>query len=181
MFEEMRGYLLYMILATVIAVPIFITPLFLFGNSNLFNSIHQLYSPLCHQITSRSFCYFPSSATIEDCYSKSELKMNKERIVSKNGNVGYKFPVCSRDVGFYLFAFLGGIFLSMIDIYRNNEPPNSLWLILALIPIGLDGGTQLIGMRESTNLIRLITGSIAGFILPFYIIPMLNKIMNSKI
>jgi uncharacterized membrane protein len=52
--------------------------------------------------------------------------------------------------------------------------------VLAIIPIALDGGTQLIGLRESTNLLRAITGSIAGFAFSFYFIPMLNAFFLKK-
>ena len=39
---------------------------------------------------------------------------------------------------------------------------------LGAIPIGLDGFTQLLTSYESTNLIRLITGSGAGFVLSWW-------------
>ena len=39
---------------------------------------------------------------------------------------------------------------------------------LGAIPIGLDGFTQLITSYESTNIVRLITGTLAGFVLSWW-------------
>ena len=37
-------------------------------------------------------------------------------------------------------------------------------LIIAIIPIGVDGVGQLFGLWESTNIIRVITGLLIGFV-----------------
>ncbi len=177
MFDKMKGYLVYMLFISIITIPIFLAPVF-FYNSEIFDETQEGYKFLCHQMTSRSYCYFPQSKSIEDCSISNEFNPSKESIVEKEGKTGYKFPVCARDVGFYLFAFLGGIVLFFLNKYKSDEMPSPIWLIIAIIPMGLDGGTQLIGLRESTNIIRLITGSIAGIALPFYIVPMLNKLLK---
>ena len=40
-----------------------------------------------------------------------------------------------------------------------------LWLlVVGLVPIGLDGGLQLVTSYESNNFFRVITGSLAGFV-----------------
>jgi uncharacterized membrane protein len=88
---------------------------------------------------------------------------------------GYAFPVCSRDVGIYLSALLSGILIFFLKKTDGGEVPNPIWFILALVPIALDGGTQLIGLRESTNFLRLLTGAIAGFAFSFYCVPLMNK------
>ena len=49
--------------------------------------------------------------------------------------------------------------------------PKKRWIILVFTPIILDVFTQTIGLRESTNIIRIITGALAGFTAPFYIYP----------
>lgn len=174
----MKGYLIYMLLMAVIAIPILITPVFLNKNLELSDQIQGYYSYFCHQLTSRSYCFFPATGSIEDCYSGSEFVYSQEWIVNKNGVTGYKMPVCARDLGFYLFAMVGGVFLFVIDRYKSIEVPNPLWLILALIPFALDGGSQFIGWRESTNMLRMITGSVAGFVLPFYLVPIFNRFIK---
>ncbi|MFA5049443.1 MAG: DUF2085 domain-containing protein [Candidatus Micrarchaeia archaeon] len=174
MFEKMKGYIIYMIFISIITIPIFLIPVF-FYNSQIFEDTQGYYTVFCHQITSRSYCYFPDSNQIENCYDSSEFNPSKESIVEKSTGTGYKFPVCARDTGFYLFAFLGGIALFFLKKYKSDYVPHPIWLILAIIPMALDGGTQLIGLQESTNIIRFTTGAIAGIALPFYMVPILNR------
>jgi uncharacterized membrane protein len=49
--------------------------------------------------------------------------------------------------------------------------PRVRYLLVAAVPLILDGGTQLIGLRESTNLIRAITGFLFGSAMAFYLAP----------
>lgn len=63
----------------------------------------------------------------------------------------------------------------------NTEFPKIYWLVPALLPLVIDGGTQLIGLRESTNLLRVITGFIAGYAAVFYLVPAYNKTVNSVV
>ncbi len=173
-----NGYIIYMIIILLFAVPILVTPIFLYNHENAFNKMQKTYAFACHQLASRSYCYFPEKGSIENCYDSSEFKPNKDAIVEKEGEKGYKFPVCARDLGIYFFMILGGFFVFAMSKQEEMIPPHAIWLILALIPIGLDGGTQLLGWRESTNLIRVITGAITGFVIPFYIVPILNRIFK---
>jgi len=71
-----------------------------------------------------------------------------------NGN---EMPFCSRDVG--LFIGLAGSF-GLVAFYRLRLNP--LLLMLGLVPMGLDGGIQLLTDYESNNPLRLATGIIAG-------------------
>lgn len=68
-----------------------------------------------------------------------------------------QMPFCARDVGLFLGLALasGAVTFVRYKIY----PP----LVLAgLIPIGIDGGLQLVTEYESNNLLRLATGLLAG-------------------
>ena len=72
----------------------------------------------------------------------------------------HQFPVCARCTGFYtgLIVFL---------IYNYFFPVNytlNLFIIsiILLIPVGIDGFTQLLGFRESNNNLRFITGFVGG-------------------
>lgn len=119
-----------------------------------------------------------------NCHNKHE------RSWKINGN---QMPVCTRDIGIFFGAFLGGLlffrrghnrwtirdtFLSVFPdekletIYKNDRRILSLWAIaaLAIIPIGLDGGIQMITDYESNSLNRLVTGTPFGvFIMWFFI------------
>jgi len=73
---------------------------------------------------------------------------------------GYQVAVCQRDVAIYLSLGLGGIAFSFV---RTRLRPLS-WrgYILLLMPIAVDGFTQLLGLRESDWILRTITGSLFG-------------------
>jgi uncharacterized membrane protein len=69
---------------------------------------------------------------------------------------GKQFPVCARCTGIHL-----GYFSMPIFLFNLWEIP-VLWAISMAIPTYLDGIRQYITKRESTNLIRVITGFVAG-------------------
>jgi uncharacterized membrane protein len=165
----MKVYLAYMAVVFLLNVLIFVTPFL--AREGIF--LYDLFSPFCHQLTQRSFCLFDDG--IRDC-SGPYLK---ENVVVVNGKVGYKFPVCARDMAIYFFMLIGGIVLPLFDLKSKRIPP--IWLfVLAIAPMALDGLTQAMGLRESTNLIRVITGAPAGFAIPFYLIPTLNFFIERK-
>jgi len=166
------GYKAYMLVMALFTLPIFITPFLAAQQNPAAGTLYWLYSLTCHQFVSRSICYFPASG-ISDC---SDVQAHYRAYeVEKNSLVGYPFPVCARDVGIYAAALLSGMLLFFLKKTDVNMVPNPLWFIIALVPIGLDGGTQLMGLRESTNFLRLLTGAIAGFAFSFYVVPLLNR------
>ena len=135
--------------------------------------LYDGFSLICHQLTSRSLCLFDDG--IRDCVAQAD---SKEKIVTVDGKRGYKFPVCSRDMSFYFFMLVGGILLPFfMDVNSKKVPPIYL-LVIAIAPMAIDGLTQAIGLRESTNFIRIVTGGIAGFVVPFYLIPALNFVID---
>ena len=70
-----------------------------------------------------------------------------------------QMPFCARDVGIFVGLALGFIFA----LGRKVELTLPL-VILSLVPIGLDGTIQLFTEYESTNIKRIVTGLIAGFV-----------------
>ena len=166
------GYKVYMLAMALFTLPILVIPLLAAADSSAANGLYWFYGLTCHQQASRSICYFPDGG-ISDCSDVPAHYRAYE--VQKDGMVGYPFPVCARDVGIYAAALLSGILLFFLKKTDVDAVPNPLWFVIALIPIGLDGGTQLLGWRESTNLLRLLTGAIAGFAFSFYVVPLLNR------
>ena len=79
-----------------------------------------------------------------------------------------QMPFCARCTAIF-FGIVVGVAILMFLVVELN-----IWgLLLALVPMGLDGGIQLITQKlyangtigffyESTNLLRFITGTIAG-------------------
>lgn len=119
-----------------------------------------------------------------------------ERSWEINGN---QMPVCTRDVGIFFGAFLGGLlffrrghnrwtirdsFLSVFPdekltgVYQNDRRMLALlaFTALAVIPIGIDGFTQLLTSYESNNMMRLATGTPFGlFIMWFFAASMSSR------
>ena len=103
-----------------------------------------------------------------------------------------QMPVCVRDIGIFLGFFMGSLFfrlrgynrwtvrdtfLSVFDdesiksVYLNDGRMRLMMLFLALgiVPMAIDGFTQLLTVYESTNIIRLITGFMAGFVIGWFV------------
>jgi uncharacterized membrane protein len=103
-----------------------------------------------------------------------------------NGNeqVGYKVALCQRDLAIYGMLLLSGLAFGLV---RSRARPISFWLyvLIGVIPIGLDGGTQLVSYilpglfpggvpRESTWVLRTITGAAFGWTTAWLIFPHLQ-------
>ncbi len=83
----------------------------------------------------------------------------KERSFFINGN---QMPFCVRDIAIFFGMALG---LGIVLFVRF--PLKWWWLVGGLVPIGLDGGLQLLTSYESNNLFRLLTGGLAGIVTTF--------------
>ena len=68
----------------------------------------------------------------------------------------WQFPICARCTG----VVIGEIFAIILLIFRCNIP--ILYLLLLLIPMGIDWGLQYIKICISSNIRRLITGILGG-------------------
>lgn len=89
----------------------------------------------------------------------SQCHQIKERSYFINGN---QMPFCVRDVAIFFGMALGmGILLFV------RFPIKLWWIIAGLIPIGLDGGLQLVTSYESNNIFRVLTGGLAGVVTMF--------------
>lgn len=70
-------------------------------------------------------------------------------------------PICSRCVGIYAGG-LAGLGLFAATSRRWSRELDSPAVILLVSPLVIDGVTQAMGLRESTNELRLVTGFVAG-------------------
>jgi uncharacterized membrane protein len=85
-----------------------------------------------------------------NCHQKAS------RSLFVNGN---EMPYCSRDLGIFIGMMLGcglGLYI-VLDL-------KAWYIIGGLTPLGIDGVGQLMGLWESTNPVRLLTGGLAGLI-----------------
>ena len=86
--------------------------------------------------------------------------------------------VCVRCTGIYFGFLIGTIVYPFIIGFKTRDTPHRWILIVALLPLGIDGFTQLIGLRESTNDLRIITGMFFGMLTAFFIVPVFFQIYD---
>lgn len=74
---------------------------------------------------------------------------------------GHQFPLCARCTGFVVGTLAFCIYSFLFPIHYTYE----LFIIALLIqlPYIIDGTTQFLGLRESNNILRFITGFIGAF------------------
>jgi len=66
--------------------------------------------------------------------------------------------LCSRCFGIYLGIFLIGIYIGIKAKIKINLKVSTIFMI----PLLIDGITQSIGLRQSDNLLRFVTGFLFG-------------------
>jgi uncharacterized membrane protein len=80
---------------------------------------------------------------------------------------------CQRDTALYGAMLLGGIAYARRRYWTRGLP---LWAyVLLSLPIAIDGGTALFGLRESTPLLRTLTGTLFGVATTWYVYPLLDR------
>jgi uncharacterized membrane protein len=171
------------------------------------NIIYTIYKPLCHQFGFRSFflfgeqAYYPlpeagiqgvktfdQATGIQDLHSPLGYGRLEAREFTGNNVVGFKMALCERDMGIYAAMFLFGLIYAATG--RRLKPLHwILWMLIGLGPIGLDGFSQLFSQmewswlvhilpyRESTPLLRVLTGAIFGFATAWFAYPYMEESM----
>ncbi|MFH1402928.1 MAG: DUF2085 domain-containing protein [Candidatus Altiarchaeota archaeon] len=129
----------YLVVAFLVFL-IFITPFLIASNNPVFRGVGAVMhigagvTHACHQITYRSFIFN-----------------------------GIQQPVCSRDIGIYV----GGVLGLATVFFRRRLPEftrSIKFTIICFLPIVVDGFTQTVfHMRESNNILRLLTGLFFAF------------------
>jgi len=157
--------------------------------------IYVVYGKLCHQLAFRSWFIYGEQSAYPREIANVDLPMSFEEATGIDpydidaahkfvGNeiLGYKIALCQRDIAIYGAILAFGIFFSLTG---KRIPSLSIWgwLILGIIPIGLDGVSQIISqlpwdiipVRESTPLLRTITGGLFGFTTAWFGYPVVEE------
>jgi uncharacterized membrane protein len=184
-----------------LALPFLAPVLMRYGLETPANIIYKSYSLVCHQLPYRSFFLFgeqvvyPRQAAglkglltfaqatgLSEGNSASDIL--KAKVYTGGPGVGYKVALCERDVGIYAGIMLFSI-VFVITGRRLKPFPWYLWLLLAILPIAIDGFSQLfsqpplsfIPYRESTPFLRILTGGLFGFFTAWFGIPLVEESM----
>ena len=138
--------------------PAFLAPyLMAIGMERPAKLVYMLYRLTCHQLPERSFFVF-----------------------------GHKMALCARCSSLYLsfwgVGLLYGLWRSIPLSRRYRLSPLSLKLLFLLaLPMALDGAIQLLGLWESTNILRAITGALAGGGFGLFAYPLLDEGFRSAV
>ncbi|MBF6590790.1 MAG: DUF2085 domain-containing protein [Ktedonobacterales bacterium] len=91
--------------------------------------------------------------------------------------LGYQMALCARNLAIYSSLFVGSLAFRRV---RDWLPPLDwrLWVV-TMVPMALDGGTQLFGWRESNWELRTLTGAIFGLGVCWFLLPMVQDAVNS--
>ena len=213
-----RRWLLFLnlLVALYVGLPMLAPVLMDAGMTRSAGLIYRVYSPMCHQLASRSFFLFGEQAAYPRAIAGSDLRPIEDympgipefagasadpeqwssflipaRLFRGNEQMGYKMALCQRDISIYFFMLVGGL---IYGVARRRGPiwPLPFWLfvIVGLGPIALDGFSQLFSqmfiglgldslaqllpLRESSPLLRSLTGAIMGLSIVWLLYPRLD-------
>ena len=104
----------------------------------------RVYQGICHQDPARSFSWF-----------------------------GTQWAVCHRCSAIYIsFALVAGLVILRKRLSLASVP-SPIMLVALLVPVALDGGLDLLGLRSSDLISRMVTGTLTGGVLAVAILPIL--------
>jgi uncharacterized membrane protein len=86
---------------------------------------------------------------------------------------GHQLGMCARNFSIYTAMFIG----SLIFVLSKKRLPGIPWWIwvLMILPLALDGTTQMLGWRESTWELRVLTGTLFGLANVWFALPIIQK------
>ena len=191
-----------------VGLPFLAPTLMKINDSATARLIYTVYSPLCHQFAFRSFFLFgeqpyyplkeagvPNAKTLDQVTGYADLAnpFSISRLYARqftgSPTLGFKVAICERDVAIYGAILLFGLIYGL----TNRRLPAlhwTLWILIGLGPIGLDGFSQLFSQmnwaflahilpyRESTPFLRVLTGGLFGFTTAWFAYPNIEASMR---
>jgi len=173
-------------LALYVGVP-FLAPLFMhWGWEAPARVVYAIYSPLCHQLGYRSYYLFGARFYYPRYVFQQYTGINPDtydgflasRAFVGNALIGFKAALCERDVAIYIMMVLAGMIFGLPGVRGKLKPlPWWAWILIGIVPIGLDGFWQLftnypyttafpiltqLPYHESTPFWRSLTGALFG-------------------
>ncbi len=92
---------------------------------------------------------------------------------------GYQVCLCARCLAIYTSLLTGGLLLALFrtrpQLHARIPHIGWRWWLLGMIPMALDGGTQLFGWHESNVFLRLLTGGIFGLMTAWFLFMQINE------
>jgi uncharacterized membrane protein len=161
----------------------FLAPVLMHGGfTGAAKLIYTVYGPLCHQLGYRSWYLYGEQADYPRAEFQARTGIDPNDLWAARGflgdaQMGYKVAFCQRDVAIYGGLLLAGLLYGLPFVRGRVRPLHWLgWAAIGLVPIGLDGFSQLFSqypysalplfnllpVRESTPFLRTLTGGLFG-------------------
>ncbi|HJT56714.1 MAG TPA: DUF2085 domain-containing protein [Ktedonobacteraceae bacterium] len=86
---------------------------------------------------------------------------------------GHQLGMCERNFSIYASMFVTTL-VFILSKKRLPGIPWWLWLLM-ILPMVIDGTTQMVGLRESTWLLRVLTGTLFGVGNIWFALPLIQK------
>ena len=141
-----RVYLIFLILVAAWCGGLVLAPVLSGAMPEVSSALYSCYEPICHQIDARSFHLH-----------------------------GGKVAVCARCSSIYFGFFLALMVYPLFRRFGAQSLPARSWIVLAVGPMALDVLLNASGVHASTLFTRAVTGGLFGFVIPFYIVPVLTE------
>jgi len=162
--------------------------------------IYRVYSYVCHQFAFRSWFLFGAQiaypraeagvtglVSFQQATGIDGADLLAAREYIGNAILGYKVALCERDTAIYGGILIFGVLFAFL---KSKVKPIHwiLWIVVAIVPIGLDGFSQLISQppislipyRESTPFLRVLTGFLFGFLTAWFGYPYVEESMKEN-
>lgn len=189
--------LLNLVIGLYVGLPFLAPVLMQAGATRPAHWIYLAYRPLCHQAAFRSWFLFGDQPAYPRAIAGTDLisyeaytGLDPNDIVAArefigNDQAGFKVALCQRDVAIYGAILLGGLVFALVR-KRLKPLPLLLWLLLGVVPLGIDGSIQLFSALpfwpfpyyESTPLVRTVSGALFGLANVWMAYPYLDESMT---
>ncbi|MFO7630955.1 MAG: DUF2085 domain-containing protein [Caldilinea sp.] len=143
--------------------------------------VYAIYSVLCHQLPDHSYFLFgPSLVPLAPELIAGGMPVTDSLFVERsfigNAEIGWKVALCQRDVAIYAGVLVAGLSYALVR-QRTRPLPFKIFVLL-VIPMAIDGLTQMVGLRESNWLLRTVTGVIFGMAAVYLAYPYVQEAMQ---
>ena len=141
-------------IAAYVLLPFLAPVLMKVGATTPAGWIYRAYSVVCHELAFRSWFLFGEQAsypraaaevdgllTYAEATGMDENDLWAARDFRGDEAIGFKVALCERDIAIYGGMFLFGL-LFVLTGRRIPVLPWYLWIVVGLVPIGLDGRTR---------------------------------------
>lgn len=109
-----------------------------------------------------------------DFFGRAICHQIEDRSLQSSGET---LSVCARDTGIYIGIFSTLAYLHLFKRKAKITIPSikmSFFLLLLMVPLIIDGLGSYIHLFESNNARRLVSGTSFGFVLPYFLYPLLT-------